>query len=78
MQLTKFLVLGALFDICITAYNLVDNYPPDAFFAKFNFFSVSVESQCWGNYPFLTRSRVSIQAMHMSPTLISLLHKLPG
>ena len=45
MQLTKFIVLVALLDLGTADYNLVDTYQPDAFFSKFNFFSVSEDNR---------------------------------
>jgi hypothetical protein len=62
----------------------VDDYQPSNFFSKFNFFSVSVNNKPFCFHPrglfvrpsFLQASRVMTQAVHMSPTSLSVLPKL--
>ena len=43
MLFSKPLLLVALAKFGIAGYVLQDNYQPDSFFSKFNFFSVSAE-----------------------------------
>jgi len=45
MQLTRFILLAALSNLCAAAYNLLDDYNPSNFFDKFNFFSVSANDE---------------------------------